>query len=175
MDSVRFGRALGIGARGAVKALAGAADAATAHNPSPAKPRPAAQNPAPAGPSSPIARNPAPTGPVATAARTAARATVQARKTSEGVARGSKRFGEAVWGPFVKVSGVLWLEITGSFFGLFALFAGQAAWTHRADFGASSSNHQARVHAFVFLAMTLVFGYFCLSSFLRARRRERRS
>ncbi len=176
MDSVRFGRALGIGARSAAKALAGAADAATAPNPSPAKPRPPAPTPAsrPVPIPTPASASPS-NGPIATAARTAAHATIQARKTSEGVARGSKRFGEAVWRPFVKISGVLWLEITGSFFGLFTLFAGQAAWTHREDLYASTTNHEARVHAIVFLAMTLVFGYFCLSSFLRARRRERRS
>jgi hypothetical protein len=176
MDSVRFGRALGIGARGAAKALAGAADAATAPNPSPAKPRTTAQRaaaPDPA-PSNRAASTPPPTSPIASAAQSAARATVQARKTSAGVARGSKRFGEAVWGPFVKLSGVLWLEITGSFFGLFALFAGQAAWTHRADLRTSATNHDARIRALIFLAMTLVFGYFCITSFLRARRRERR-
>jgi hypothetical protein len=169
MDSVRFGRALGIGARSAAKALAGAVDAAAAPNPTPPKPRPTTPAPAPA--STP---DPPPNRPIANAARTAARATMHARKASEGVTRGGKRFGGAIWGPFVKLSGVLWLEISGAFFGIFALFAGQAVWTHRADFRAKPANHDAHLHALVFLAMALVFGYFCVSNFVRARLRERR-
>lgn len=74
----------------------------------------------------------------------------------------------------MKLSGVLWLEMTGAFFGIFAVFAGQAAWTHRADLRLHLADHAARRNAFVFLGMTLVFGYFCLSSFVRARQRERR-
>ena len=182
MDSVRFGRALGFGARSAAKALAGAVDAATAPSPSAPKPSPKpATRPAPAQPALPSAATPPattsaaarPSGPIATAARTAARTTIQARQTTKEIARGSKRFGEAVWGPVVKLSGVLWLEITGVFFGIFALFAAQAAWNHRADFRLTAVSSEARTRAFIFLAMTLVFGYFCLSSFIRARRRER--
>ena len=75
----------------------------------------------------------------------------------------------------MKLSGVLWLEITGAFFGFFALFAGQAAWAHRADLaGPAAVNRDARFHAAIFLGMALVFGYFCVSSFVRARRRQRR-
>lgn len=108
---------------------------------------------------------------VATAARAAAHATVQARQAGKGVVRGSRRFGEAVWGPLAKISGVLWLEITGSFFGIFALFAAQAAWSHRADLRSNGLNHEAHMHLFVFLGMALLFGYFCISSFVRAYRR----
>ena len=108
-------------------------------------------------------------------ARTAARASNQVRQTRKGLAEGRKRFGEAVWGPFAKLSRVLWLEITGSFFGIFALFAGHAVWANRADFAAAlrptSANHDARMHLLVFLAMSLGFGYFCISSFVRAYRR----
>jgi len=167
MDSVRFGRALGFGARSAARALAGAVDAATAPSPM-AKPAPA-QSPtrsaAAAAPTRPVASA------IQTAARTAAHATVQARRTRKGLAQGGKRFGEAVWGPFVKLSGVLWLEITGSFFGIFALFAGHAAWAHRADIRATPANHDARLHLLLFVGMTLLFGYFCLSSFARAYRK----
>ena len=170
MDSVRFGRALGFGARSAAKALAGAVDAATAPNPnaSAQKPQPAARSPQQSGTTAP---RPVATGPVASAARTAARATIQARETRKGIARGSKRFGESVWGPFAKLSGVLWLEITGSFFGIFALFAGSAAWAHRSDLYSAAANRDARAHFFVFLAMALIFGYFCISSFVRAYRK----
>ncbi len=99
------------------------------------------------------------------------RATAQAREASKGISRGSRRFGEAVWGPFAKLSGILWLEITGSFFGIFALFAASAVWTHRADLHPIPTNHDSRLHLFVFLAMALVFGYFSISSFVRAYRK----
>ena len=100
-------------------------------------------------------------------------ASAQVRETRKGIARGGKRFGEAVWGPFAKLSGILWLEITGFFFGIFALFAGSAVWAHRSAFrpGFAAANHDARGHLLVFLGMTLVFGYFCISSFVRAYRR----
>lgn len=170
MDSVRFGRVLGFGARSAAKALAGAAAAASAPNPGkPAQaPRPAAAPTRPPTDSPVIA---AAHSAAHSAAKTAARATVQARQTRKGIARGSKRFGEAVWGPFVKLSGVLWLEITGSFFGIFALFAGHAAWAHHADIHPTPTNHDARLHLLLFIGMTLLFGYFCISSFFRAYRR----
>jgi hypothetical protein len=163
MDSVRFGRSLGIGARSAAKALAEAVDAATA--PNPGKPAP------PVRPAAAAAPRPRTSGPIASAAKTAARATIQARETRKGIARGSKRFGESAWGPFAKLSGVLWLEITGSFFGIFALFAGSAVWAHRADLRSTPANHDARLHLLVFLGMTIVFGYFCISSFVRAYRK----
>ena len=180
MDSVRFGRALGFGARSAAKALAGAVDAATAPNPTPARTKTTqAPEQAPRLASTPAATSsPGPpragTGdPVASAARSAARLTSQARQVGKGISRGRKRFGEAAWGPFVKLSGVLWLEMTGAFFGIFALFAGQATWTHRTDLLATPLNHAAHRNALVFLGMTLVFGYFCISSFVRARLRQR--
>ena len=68
--------------------------------------------------------------PVISAARravragTVARGVVEARATTAGVKRGGKRFGEAVWGPAARLSGVLWLELTGVFFGLFMLTSG---------------------------------------------------
>jgi hypothetical protein len=179
MDSVRFGRALGFGARSAARALAGAVDAATAPNPTPVKRSPPPAQPAASRQPPTAAPSPAPAAPphdpVASAARTAARVTVQAqvraRETSKGLARGSKRFGDSVWSPIKRLSGVLWLEMTGAFFGIFALFAGQATWTHRADLRATPVNHEAHIHALAFVAMAAVFGYFCISSFVRAYRR----
>jgi len=188
MDSVRFGRALGMGARSAAKALAGAVDAATAPNPaqrrkesqtsapSPRPPvKPVVSTAAPARPAAAPVR-PAASGPIASAARSAAKgaasAAIHVEATRKGIARGGKRFGESVWGPFARLSNVLWLEITGSFFGIFALFAASAVWSHRADL--NPANHpprDARLHLLVFLAMALVFTYFSVSSFVRAYRR----
>jgi len=97
----------------------------------------------------------------------------QARRATEGVARGGKRFGEAVWKPFVRLSGVLWLEFTGVFFGIFAVYALSGAWKLREHLHEKAGNHDAHVHFLMAAIMGTVFAYFCVSSFLRARRRER--
>jgi hypothetical protein len=162
MDSVRFGRALGVGARAAAKTLVTAADAATSPNPS------AGVKPT---------ENPTETKASATGARLgtqAARTTTQIRQTRAGLAQGSKRFGEAVWGPFVKLSGVLWLEFTGVFFGIFALFAATGAWKMRGDLHETVANHDGHVHFLLSVLMAVLFGYFFVSSFVRAHRRSHR-
>ncbi len=92
------------------------------------------------------------------------------RQTAAGVKRGSKRFGQAVWAPVVKVSGVLWLEVTGCFFALFALFAAVELWRRRGDLHAGGA---ARQHLVFAAAMFVVFGYFTVSSFVKAHRRSR--
>ncbi len=174
MDRVRFGRALGAGAREAARALVKAADAAAAPNPNASSPvRPAAD---PAQPATRMAqpeihspgRSEENSG--ARAARQIIRARRSAATTTRGVREGSSRFGKAVWGPFVKLSGVLWLEMTGVFFGLFALTAGVGVWRSRGELHAGG----AAQHRFWFaIAMLALFGYFSVSSFLRARRRGR--
>jgi hypothetical protein len=170
MDAVRFGRALGFGARQAMKTLTTAVDAATAQNPSPAKETRATKT---GGRPGQTAARPA----VKTAARTAARTITGVRSAQQGLRRGGKRFGEAVWGPFVRLSGVVWLEVSGVFFGIFALFAGAGVWRLRgawrlagANGAANAGAHRSFEGAVLMLA---VFGYFCASSFVRARRRER--
>lgn len=146
MDRVRFGRALGGGAREAAKALIKAADAAAA---------------------------PSPVGKKAgeVVGRAAVRGAEQAKASTAGIKHGGKRFGEAVWAPFVKQSGVLWLEFTGVFFGLFALTAGVGVWKNRGDL---LGNGAARERVWFAVGMCLVFTYFTASSFVRARRRGRR-
>ena len=94
----------------------------------------------------------------------------QARAAGAGVKRGGKKFGEAVWGPFVKASGVVWLEVTGVFFGLFALTAGVEVWKRHGDFWGT---REAKEHVWFAVGMLVVFGWFTGSSFLRARRRGR--
>ncbi|QNI36427.1 hypothetical protein [Edaphobacter albus] len=168
MDSVRFGRALGIGARAAAKTLVTAVDAATAPNPS-AKPQD--QSTVRPTPGSSQVSAPTPTG--TRTAQQVTRTVEQARRTTEGVARGGKRFGEAVWRPFVRLSGVLWLEFTGVFFGIFALYAGSGAWKLRGEIHETATNHDAHMHFLMATIMALVFMYFCVSSFLRASRKGR--
>jgi hypothetical protein len=161
MDSARFGRALGIGTRLAARTLVEAADAATSPNPK-------AQPPGSQAPSK-----------ARVVGTQAGQQTRQAgntvKQTSSGIKRGSKRFGEAVWGPFVKLSGVLMLELTGVFFGIFAVFAITGAWKERAFLHLTAANHDAHLRFLMSCAMGALFGYFCISSFVKAHRRGRRS
>lgn len=158
MDSVRFGRVLGIGARMAGKTLVQAVDAAASPNPRAAAE--ANQQSTPTIIPPPAARP------------TVAQAAASARSTTQGVARGSKKFGSAVWGPMVRSSKVLWLEVTGLFFGLVALFGAQGIWMHRSGFFAAAQPAE-RQHLWLAIAMAFGFGYFCVSSFLRAARKSR--
>jgi len=149
----------------AAKTLVTAVDAAQSPNPS-AK---AASKPG-------AAAAPAVSGPAAAGARLgqqAARTTAQAIQTGEGLKRGGKRFGDAVWAPMVKLSRALWLELTGVFFGIFALTAAGAAWKVRAGMhaAADASEHEHFLWAVV---MAAVFGYFCVSSFVSANRKGRK-
>ena len=177
MDPSRFGRVLGIGTRLAARTLVSAATAASAENPSSA--RTASTAPAPAQPAQP-AQPPPPSSEkphrIITAdslrqrtAQTSARASV----TAKGLKQGSKRFGEAAWGPVARLSGVLWLEVMGTFFGLFAFLASAGAWKQRAIFHAHSAKSQAYERFLLVSAVALLFAYFCVTSFIRAKRRER--
>jgi hypothetical protein len=81
---------------------------------------------------------------------------------------GGRRFGKAVWGPFSRAGHVLWLEITGVFFALFAVYFVSEAWKLR---HATGIDH---THFLEFVIFAVVFSYFCVTSFVRARRREKR-
>ena len=79
----------------------------------------------------------------------------------------------SVWSPFAKFSSVLWLEVTGVFFLLFALITGQQVWKWHAAIRLSPGTPAAqRLYLYTFLFA--LFGYFTVSSFVRARRRQRR-
>jgi hypothetical protein len=83
--------------------------------------------------------------------------------------REGKRFGQSIWGPFAHASSVLWLEITGLFFGLFGLYFGQNTFKLRHEWR-SGPDHARFV---VYCIITAAFFYFTVSSFYRARRKER--
>jgi hypothetical protein len=159
MDSERFGRVLGVGARLAAKTVAEAVDAATA-------PSPATKNDA-VGMEGKAASGVAPATPKAAPIR------MQVQETGRGLKREGKRFGEAVWGPFARLSGVLWLEFTGVFFGLFALTMGVGLWRQRGVILGTGAGHEALVRFLLLAGVALLFGYFCVSSFLRAGRKSR--
>ena len=153
MEPNRFGRKLGIGVRvasrmareRAAKAASAAPQSATATaTPPPTPPRPAKNYAEPAR---------------------------RVGQSSRRVGDATRRFGQAFFGPLKHVSGTLWLEITGLFFALFAIFFGQNAWRTRL-----SVLHGPEHNLFLLYAVvTLAFVYFCVSSFVKAARRGRRT
>jgi hypothetical protein len=173
MDSARFGRVLGIGTRLAAKTVVAAVDAATAPNPSAkattSQSGDGVQTTTPP-PTTEKAKDPG-----GRLGQKAARTTAQVVQTGRGLKQGGKRFGEAVWGPFVKLSGQLWLELTGVFFGIFAVFAASTAWKMRSDMHETATNHDPHVHLLLTAGMAVVFGYFCVTSFVKSSRRGKRS
>ena len=159
MDRVRFGRALGTGAREAARAAFKAVDAAKA-------PSPAARTTA-----APVAET-RPAGVVIPTVGQAQRQQERAKVSVAGVKRGGKKFGEAMWGPFAKASSVLWLEVTGVLFGMFALVGGSWAWSYRADLAAGGTlAHREWVR----LGMMALFLYLTASSYVKAAKRSRRA
>jgi hypothetical protein len=81
--------------------------------------------------------------------------------------RGAGRFGSAMVKPVVHAGSILMLQITGVFFAIFAVFFLNHAWqTWRA-----TRWHDR--HAQVYLGLGLVFLWFTVSSFWRARRKQR--
>lgn len=175
MDSLRLGRVLGTGARHAAKTLLTAADAVAAPNPRASAPPAAPARPSspPAATHPPPARSPGPPEilPPPRAAAAAPRPPQPRTPTARGLAEGSRRFGRAIWAPAVRLSGVLWLELTGVFFGLFALVAAIAAWHLRGALRAGAAPEHTQF--FAALAMLLLFTYFSASSFRSASRRGR--
>jgi hypothetical protein len=181
-----FGQKLGIGVRVASRIAKKHLDAHT----QPAAPTPGAAPAAtaPPVPSPPPAAAPASATPPAsfnaaatlrqtteTASRIARerapRVAKEVVQKSRGFTEGARRFGQAMWGPFAHVSSILWSEITGVFFGLFAFYFARGAFQYRYAYAASARDHSKFV---LDLAMALLFGYFAISSFYIARRKEKK-
>lgn len=151
MDRVRFGRALGRGARLAARTALEAADAATAASPQTGQSSKRAQ-----------------------AASPAEQRTVRKRPVlippAFGNAVKAARVGVAA--PLREASSALWHELTGCFFALFAFSFGVGVWHTRAL--ARSGIPADRYRFAFFCVLTLLFAYFSVSNFLRARRRTAR-
>jgi hypothetical protein len=145
MEPKKVGRTLGIGVRVASNMLRERVEraAASAHAPSTAGSGRPAATPAP---SVPLSRR------VATAKR------------------GAKAFGQALLGPFTHAGGVLWLEITGLFFALFALFFVQSIYRVRTAWRQGPEH----THLLLYCALAFVFAWFSASSFARAYRKSKR-
>ena len=170
MDRVRFGRALGYGARHAAKTLVSAVDAATTPNPNP--PGQAAQPASTQQVSTQqvsTQQGPAQPEHVLRQAVEMTRHVAAAKRQAKTHARGAFA---GFWTQLKHSSGVVWLQVTGTFFALFALFMGEGVWKLRADFRSSPATPAAH-RLYFYTAVFLVFLYFAVSSFVRARRREK--
>ena len=144
MDKVRFGRALGYGARHAARTLTEAAKAVAAPSSSNASgTRPSFESRSRA------------------AGRTFAAAPGQAKRASQPFLGNARRAAQT-----------LWLQLTGTFFVLLALSFGSIVWHVHKDFG-SSAAPDARHKAYFYTAFFAVFFYFAVSSFVRAAALER--
>jgi hypothetical protein len=164
MDRVRLGRALGYGARHAAKTLASAVDAATAPNPAGSATRTATRRPA----ENESVRQAA--VPLINQVADAYRTVDETRKEAKKQAREA---GRSMFAPLKTFSSVLWLQVTGTFFAVFAAFMGEGVWKLRANFRAPMNSPDAQklyFHLIVFLA----FAYFTVSNFVRASHRERK-
>jgi hypothetical protein len=69
--------------------------------------------------------------------------------------------------PFGRVGGILWLEITGFFFGMFMLLFATDAWRSRTSYAAGPMHQRFLIAA----GLAVVFGYLSVSAFWRAKRR----
>jgi hypothetical protein len=171
MDKVRFGRALGYGARHTAKAIYKAVDAARAPGADGTATKPVAEQPAAAQPAAQAAQPP-------TQAAQPAAQVRQPRPTAaslqpQTVAKHAKGLGKSVWTPVARFSGVLWLQVTGSVYAVIALAMGQAVWMRRADLRAPMHSAGAE-RAYLLAAIFALFAYFAVSSFVRAARLEKR-
>ena len=165
MDRVRFGRALGYGARHAAKSLMQAADAASSPNRSGSEQ--AAPNQAASGMSRPASR------PATTKASPVVERLIETRRTVAQTQKHAGKLGRSVWTPVARFSSVLWLQVTGTFFTLLALFLSQGLWKQRGAVRLPLGSHAAAMF-YLQLAAFVVFTYFAISNFVRAFLRERR-
>ena len=169
VDRVRFGRALGYGTRHAAKTLAAAMDAATASSSTPVNQPPSAQAPS----AQPSASAPAQAAPLPRQSRQAVESAGSRRTESVRVRQGAQHLRRSFWQPLAVFTGALWLRVTGVFFALLAITMGGGTWRARGALkpGAGSSGAS---HFWLFVSFTLLFGYFAISSFVRANLKERR-
>jgi hypothetical protein len=150
MEPKKVGRTLGIGVRVASKMVrqrVAAAQAASA----------AAEIPPPGKPSAEIRRE-----------TRVAKPPIADRAAS--VKRGAKAFGYAIVTPFTHAGSILWLEITGLFFALFAIFFVQSVYRLHSAWRQGSEHS----HLLLFAALAVVFAWFSVSSFTRAWRKSKR-
>jgi hypothetical protein len=169
VEPKKFGRALGIGARVASNLLRERAGQVMQGAPPGAAVPARAENPTSRETSRPkslaaISENVENTREKAWAAARASAGEIR------GLGNGARRFGQAFWGPLMHAGSVLWLEVTGLFFALFALFFAQNLYRVRTGWKQGAEHS----HFLLYCALTILFLWFSSSSFLRARRKNKR-
>jgi hypothetical protein len=147
MEPKKVGRTLGIGVRVASNMLRERVERAAASSPA----------------TSTSENGPPP-------ASTFKRSAVPMNSRVKNAKRGAKAFGQALLGPFTHAGSVLWLEITGLFFALFALFFVQSIYRVRTAWREGPEH----THLLLYVAMAFIFAWFSVSSFARAYRKSRR-
>jgi hypothetical protein len=147
MEPKKVGRTLGIGVRVASNMLRERVERAAASSP----------------PTSTAENGPPP-------ASTPRRSVVPVGSRVKNAKRGAKAFGQALLGPFTHAGSVLWLEITGLFFALFALFFVQSVYRVRTAWRQGPEH----THLLLYVALALIFAWFSASSFARAYRKSKR-
>jgi hypothetical protein len=152
MEPKKVGRALGIGVRVASNMVRQRVAEASATRPAPVS---AEIPPATAANSRPAA------GP---------RRSDPGVSKTEAAKRGAKAFGQAVLGPFTHAGGILWLEITGLFFALFAIFFVQSVYRVHTAWRQGPEH----THLLLYGVLAIAFGWFSVSSFIRAYRKSKR-
>ena len=154
-----------------------AVDAASSPSPQPTKARPPVQ-PRPPGQVRPPVQAQPRTVTIETPVRAARSGRAGQPRRTEGVpflltplrpAIAAARAG--ITAPLRRASRALWHELTGSFFALFAFSFSVGLWHSRAN--AFSSLPADRHRFYAFCALTLLFGYFAVSSFVRAKQASR--
>jgi hypothetical protein len=156
-----------MGARAAARTAMEAMDAATSPSPGsitqplrppgPSASRTSVPRPQAQGVVEPPPRRSIPRSPIST---------VQAARVSPAARAAAGKFAA----PLRAASRALWLEFTGSFFALFAVSFAAGTWHARAGITAAALPAE-RHNFYIFLILTLLFGYFSVSSFLRAKKR----
>jgi hypothetical protein len=92
------------------------------------------------------------------------------REMKEKTHKLSRAAGRGIGGflrPFGRVGGILWLEVTGFFFGLFGLYFAVDLWRNRLGYAAGPQHSRFLIAA----VLTGVFGYLSVSAFWRAQRK----
>ena len=94
----------------------------------------------------------------------------QTREHGKTAGRAARAAGRGVGGflrPFRRVGGILWLEVTGFFFGLFAAGFAFHLWQVRYSYASGPQHAQFLIAA----GLTVLFGYLSISAFWRAQRK----
>ena len=96
--------------------------------------------------------------------------TTRGRELGENSQQFARAAGRGVGGflrPFRRVGGILWLEVTGFFFGLVALYFAIDLWRNRTGYAPGALH----THFLIDVGAAILFTYFCVSAFWRAGRK----